>query len=316
MSHVKSIRWVCAGFFALLLACSAWSAEQPAFPTPKDGFKALAKACMDKDQNAIVALLGEEYRDEIFSGDEVDDQAKRAKFVEKCKESARVQNNEEGKAILLVGFERWPFPIPMVKGEKGWTFDTEAGIHEIMARRIGRNELDTIEVCRTYVEAQKAYASKDRDGDEVLEYAQFLGSTPGKKDGLYWEPVEGEELSPLGPMVGEARTEGYEAKGRSAEGKGTAESVNPYHGYLFRIIYKQGKHAPGGEYDYIINDNMIAGFALVAWPVEYGNSGIMTFIVNQQGKVYHKDLGEKTAEKVKDIKKYDPDDTWELVEEE
>lgn len=296
--------------FLLLVTVPAFGSELPVFATPKEGFTALVKACADKDKNAILSLLGESYGDDLFSSDEVDDQATREKFVTLCKQSARVTGDEGNRAVLLAGFERWPFPIPMVKGEKGWTFDTETGIKELLVRRVGRNELNTIEVCKTYVAAQREYASKDRDGDDVLEYAQFLGSTPGAKDGLFWETAEGEEESPLGPFIASARGQGYESKRT-----GSGESVEPYHGYLFRILYKQGKNAPGGDYDYIIKKNMIVGFALVAYPADYGNSGVMTFIVSHTGKVFQKDLGEKTADKAKGIKKYDPDETWELMSE-
>jgi len=204
-----------------------------------------------------------------------------------------------------LGVDGWPFPIPLVKRDGQWLFDTAAGKAEILRRRIGMDELGAIAVCHAYVEAQREYASQDRLGDGVLAYAQFLRSTPGTHNGLFWPANPGEELSPLGPLVAQARVEGYH---RSA--KMMNEQQAPYHGYYFKILTRQGKHAPGGKYNYIINGRMIAGFALVAWPAEWGNTGVMTFIVNQQGKVYQKDLGPKTAKIAKSMTAYDPDDTW------
>ena len=187
------------------------------------------------------------------------------------------------------------------------TFDTEAGKDELLSRRIGKNELSTLQSVRAYVEAQRDYASKDRDGDEVLEYAQKFRSTPGTKDGLYWPPDLDGEMSPLGPLVAEAQDQGYLTKAKEE-----SAAPEPFHGYFFKILTRQGKHAPGGKYDYVINGNMIGGFALVAWPAEYGESGVMTFIVNQQGKVYQRDLGTNTAKIVKKLSAYDPDKDWQV----
>jgi hypothetical protein len=196
-----------------------------------------------------------------------------------------------------------------VRVDNGWHFDTEAGKDEIINRRIGRNELDALKSIRAYVDAQREYASKDRDGDEVLEYAQKFKSSPGKKDGLYWAADEEGEESPLGPLFTEGQAEGYfKATGKEEENTGP----RPFHGYLFRILTGQGKNAPGGQYDYIINGNMIGGFGLVAWPADYGDSGIMTFIINQQGKVYQKDLGPDTDKVAREMKAYDPDSSWSL----
>jgi hypothetical protein len=192
-----------------------------------------------------------------------------------------------------------------VKKDGGWFFDTEAGKEEILHRRIGKNELATLQVMRAYVDAQREYASRDRNGDEVLEYAQRLASTPGAKDGLFWPPGQDGEISPLGPLVAQAQGEGYRL-----EGKGQDSTRQPFHGYLFKILTRQGKHAPGGKYSYLINGHMIGGFALVAWPAEYDESGIMTFIVNQQGRVYQKDLGPKTDKLAAAMKAYDPDKSW------
>ena len=191
-----------------------------------------------------------------------------------------MSTNSDSNLTLEIGADGWPFPIPLVKQGGQWFFDTAAGREEILNRRIGMDELGAIAVCRAYVDAQREYAGQDRMGDGVLAYAQFLRSTPGTHDGLFWPAKPDEELSPLGPLVAAARVEGYHR---------TAKMLNdeqaPYHGYYFKILTRQGKHAPGGKYDYIINGRMIAGFALVAWPAEWGNTGVMTFIVNQQGKI-------------------------------
>jgi hypothetical protein len=208
--------------------------------------------------------------------------------------------------VMVIGKEAWPMPIPIVRDAKGWHFDTAAGADEIIARRIGENELTAIDNLRAYVDAQVQYASEDRDGDDVLEYAQKVNSTAGKKDGLYWETAAGsdEELSPFGPFFGE------HAAYLSLE-----NNEDPFMGYYYRIISRQGENAPGGRYDYVINGNMIAGFAMIAWPAEYGSSGIQTFIVSQNGKVFQTDLGDLTAGAATAIQVYDPDDGWALVTE-
>jgi hypothetical protein len=210
----------------------------------------------------------------------------------------------EDKAIIHLGNTDWPFPIPIVKKGDNWLFDAEQGRQEILNRRIGRNELSAIGAIKGYVEAQFEYANADRDDDDVSEYAQKLRSEPGKFDGLFWEVEEGQPQSPLGPLIAQARAVGYKVKP-------WAEQPSPYHGYYYRILTRQGRNAPGGKYDYIINKNMIAGFGLVAFPAQYGSSGIMTFVVNHQGKIYQKDLGPKTGAIVEKINEYNPDSTWE-----
>jgi hypothetical protein len=209
--------------------------------------------------------------------------------------------------VLEIGTNAWPFPVPIVKNDGKWFFDTVAGREEILNRRIGSNELATLQVMRACVEAEREYASQDRDGNGVLKYAQRFISHPGTRDGLYWPTESDGEISPLGPLVAEAQSEGYGLQSR--EGKARPQ---PYHGYFFKILTRQGKHAPGGKYDYVINGNMIGGFALVAWPAEYGRSGIMTFIVNQQGLIYQKDLGPKTSKLAPDMKRYDLDPGWQV----
>lgn len=225
-------------------------------------------------------------------------------FVSALNETNRIIHQSDSRCVLEVGKDFWPFPVPLVKRDGAWIFDTEAGKEELLNRRIGRNELSTLGTMRAYVQAQREYATKDRDGDEVNEFAQRFASAPGRKDGLYWSPDLDGEISPLGPLVAEAYTEGY-ARSREA-----GAGPEPFHGYLFKVITRQGRSAPGGKYDYVINGNMIGGFALVAWPAEYGESGIMTFVVNQQGRVYQKDLGPKTAKIAAGMKDYNPDATW------
>jgi hypothetical protein len=210
--------------------------------------------------------------------------------------------------ILELGYDLWPFPIPIVKKDGGWFFDTSVGKDELLNRRIGKNELATLPVMRAYVDAQREYASADRDDSEVLKYAQRLVSSPGKHDGLYWPPESDEDESPLGPLVAFAQVEGYSPEMREED----EVERGPYHGYYFKILTRQGKHAPGGKYNYVINGNMIGGFALVAWPAAYGDSGIMTFIVNQRGRVYQKDLGPRTSKIARKRSEYDPDPSWKV----
>ena len=219
-------------------------------------------------------------------------------------------NNSDSNATLELGADGWPFPIPLIKQDGQWHFDTAAGRDEILARRVGRDEIGVINVCHAYVDAQREYARQDRLGDGVLAYAQFLRSTPGTHDGLFWPAKQpGDTLSPLGPLIAQARVEGYQRTAKMLN-----DEQSPYHGYYFKILTRQGKHASGGKYDYIINGRMIAGFALVAWPAEWGNTGVMTFIVNQQGKVYQKNLGTKTAKNAKAMTCYDQDDSWSLAQ--
>jgi hypothetical protein len=277
------------------------------FATPEAAVAAFAAATEAKDTNALQAIFGPAAAD-IENPDQVQAAREFEDFAAALDTTNQLVHESDTNCVLEVGDQSWPFPIPLVKQADGqWFFDTEAGKEEILNRRIGRNELSTLRSVRAYVEAQRDYAGSDRVGNGVLQYAQKIISSPGLKDGLYWPTNLDGEISPLGPLVAHAQATGYEDAGKS---DGTAPE--PYHGYYFKILTRQGKHAPGGKYDYIINGNMIGGFALVAWPAEYGNSGIMTFIVNQQGLVYQKDLGAKTGKLAPAIEKYDPDSTWEL----
>jgi hypothetical protein len=276
------------------------------FATPEQAVSALIKATSTADSSALRAIFGEAAED-LQNPDRVQATNDLNTFTAAFNATNRLVRESDAKYVLEVGTNDWPFPVPLVKMDGRWFFDTEAGEDEILSRRIGKNELATLDAVRAYVEAQREYASRDRDGDGVLEYAQRLASTPGTKDGLYWpEDLDG-EISPLGPLVADAQTENYNLNAR-----GQAETREPFHGYFFKILSRQGKNAPGGKYNYIINGNMIGGFALVAWPAEYGESGIMTFIVNQQGRVYQRDLGPKTAKLASSMREYNPDASWSL----
>jgi hypothetical protein len=280
--------------------------EAQHYPTPDDAAKALLDATRSEDRNQIVTLFGSRGAELLSSGDEVEDRNNREAFVAMAQEKMSVEKTGEDRAAVRVGNTDWSFPIPLVKDGGGWRFDAEQGREEIINRRIGRNELSALGVINGYLEAQFEYANADRDGDGIAEYAQKLHSGPGKFDGLFWEAEAGQPESPLGPLVADARAEGYKVKG-------TGDPPAPYHGYYYRILTRQGADAPGGKYDYIINGHMIAGFGLVAFPADYGSSGVMTFIVNHQGRIYQKDLGPKTREIATVMKEFNPSAGWEPV---
>jgi Protein of unknown function (DUF2950) len=291
---------------------SATSAEKTEktgkkFASPEEAIAALRLAAASADSNALRIVLGPA-SEELQNPDRIQATNELKTFSSALTETNDLVHVSDKLVVLELGADLWPFPIPLVKKDGGWFFDTDAGKDELLSRRVGKNELATLPAMRAYVEAQRDYASTDRDGDEVLEYAQRLVSSPGKQDGLYWPPDFDGDESPLGPLVAYAQVEGYSPELREED---EAER-GPFHGYYFRILTRQGKHAPGGGYSYVINGNMIGGFALVAWPAEYGDSGIMTFIVNQQGRVYQKDLGPKTSRLASRMKVYDPDSTWTL----
>jgi hypothetical protein len=277
---------------------------QKTFGTPEAAVEALVKALREHDEKGLFMIFGPGSETLISSGDAVDDRERMEKFVRLYGEKNRMQQQGETKLILHVGNNDWPFPIPIVKVGEIWRFDTKQGREEILNRRIGENELDTIQTCLAIVDAQREYAALDRDGDGLLAYAQKFESTKGKTDGLYWEVKPGEKQSPLGPLVAKAQGEGY-VKG--------AKNV-PYNGYFYRILTAQGKSDKGGAYSYLVKGKMVGGFALVAYPATYAVSGVKTFIVNHDGVVYQKDLGPKTGKLAKNMKTYDPDKTWEKVE--
>jgi hypothetical protein len=275
-----------------------------AFDSPDEAMKGLKKACETKDKEALREIFGPRIT-ELKSGDDVQDARNFENFARRLAKASRLVPEDDNTVILHIGVEDHPFPVPLVKVKGKWSFDTEAGLEEILNRRIGENEIKAAAVCRGYVLAQQEYLLADHDGDGVMEYAQRLRSTPGKQDGLFWETAGDEPPSPLGALVAEARTEGY-----STRTANDADGPRPYHGYLYKILTRQGSHAPGGKFDYVINGNMVAGFALIAYPVEWGSSGVMTFLVNSNGKVLEKNLGEKTTEIAARIDVYAPDDSW------
>ena len=297
---------VAAVMLSFASCASAPSIKQRAFANPEEAVDALIHAVKSENKEEMLAIFGPDSDELVSSGDDVADRSGRALFTQAFEERNRIKK-EEDSAVLYVGEDDWPLPIPIVKKHNQWKFDTEAGKDEMLSRRIGRNELDVIEVVQAYVDAQREYARKDRDGDAVAEYAQKIRSDEGKRNGLYWDIDSGEAPSPLGPLAAKAAKEGYQ---RQAAG----EEPKPYHGYLYKILTGQGKNAPGGELDYVVKGNMLFGFGLVAYPAEYGASGIMTFAVNHQGVVYEKDLMEGTSKAVARMTKYDPDSTWNIVE--
>ncbi|HXX08850.1 MAG TPA: DUF2950 domain-containing protein [Pseudolabrys sp.] len=285
---------------ALLYAASSVASAQQAFKSPDEAAAALASAAKAGDMKALVTVLGPDGEDIVSSGDEVADAATRQKFVAAYDVKHQIKMDGDNKATMIVGNDDFPVPIPIVRKDGQWKFDTDAGREEILFRRIGRNELDAIQSVLAYVDAQNEYAEKDRTGVGVKAYAQRIISQQGKKDGLYWPTSQGEQPSPLGELVAQATAQGY----RAGAGR------TPYHGYYFKVLTKQGPAAPGGALDYIVRGNMIGGFGLVAYPAEYRNSGVKTFIVSHSGKVYEKDLGPNTAKLAEQITAYNPDKTW------
>ncbi|MBZ5521315.1 MAG: DUF2950 domain-containing protein [Acidobacteriia bacterium] len=294
---------------------SAGPAQPRSFAAPEEAMKALVEAGKAKDRAALADLFGPQY-DKLLSGDEVQDNKELEQFSAAVDESVKLDKTAEDRMIVSIGKDNWPFPIPIVKKTSQWRFDTDAGMQEILNRRIGENELSAIATCRAYVLAQWEYFTEgDHDNDGVAEFAQKFISSVGNREGLYWETGENERPSPMGAMVAAARAEGYSAGQRKAAANPAEHKRSPYHGYYFRILKRQGPHAPGGKYDYVINGNMIAGYALIAYPDKWGSSGIMTFIVNQQGRVYQKNLGPNTLKLAAGITEYDPDVTWKVVKE-
>jgi hypothetical protein len=279
-------------------AFAASSAGQT-FATPREAVAALGKAAAANSLKELRAIFGPEFS-EIANPDLVQATNEVTAFAAAFRESNKLMAAGEKRMVLQFGRDNTEFPVPLIESSGRWLFDTKAGVEELINRRVGRNELDVLEVARTYVQAQREYAARDRDNDEVLEYAQNFHSAPGTKNGLFWSPDLDGSMSPLGPFMAEAEAAGYRKRAER----------QPFHGYYFRILTRQGKHAPGGAYEYTINKNMIGGFALVAWPAEYQVTGVMTFIVNQQGRVFQKDLGARGSELANSMKAYDPDRTW------
>ena len=292
----------------VLAACS--KPNKPsfrAFASPEDAGTALLEAAKSGDQNAALAIFGPESKEIIFSGDAVQDKAAVDRFNAAYGVMHRWRKMPDGTQVLLIGADNFPFPIPLKRGDGGqWFFDAAAGKEEILTRRIGRNELAIIEVCGAVADAQAEYFSQPHDGGAKGQFALKFISDAGKQNGLYWEAPEGQPKSPLGPLAALATTEGYSAK---------SDAHTPFHGYFFRMLTRQGSHAPGGAKDYVVNGKIVGGFAFVAYPADYGNSGIMTFIINQDGVLLQKDLGTTTTQTATAMNEFDPDTSWSRVQE-
>lgn len=299
---------------AMLAAAGCKKAEQSApvsgpkmFASPDEASSAVYKAAKSGDGQALIAIFGPNATDLIISGDPVQDKAGRDKFAAQYDEMHRWGKLTNGGKVLTVGAENYPFPFSLMKNSSGqWYFDTTSAKEEILARRIGGNELATVDVLNAMSDAQIEYFSQTHDGNPVYQFAQKFVSDDGKQNGLYWKAAEDQPESPLGPLAADASADGY--------GGSSKPAPQPFHGYFYRMITKQGSHAVGGAKDYVVKGNMTGGFAILAFPAEYRNSGVMTLMINQDGTVYEKDLGAQTAELARAITEFNPDDTWKRVE--
>jgi hypothetical protein len=294
-------------FLALsLLSGRARATDQKTFATPAEAVQALIKASEDENQEEILAVLGDDVKNLVFSGNTVQDNARMQSFVKAYKTKHAIVTKDSNTRILEVGAGGWPMPIPLVDDAGRWKFDTAAGIQEVLLRRIGHNELGAIAACRGFIDAQRDYAAVGHDGLPAGIYAQKLISDPDKQNGLYWETKEDEPASPIGPFLAKAGGEGYGAS------KGS-EASQPYYDYFYRILQGQGTAAKGGAKSYLSDGKLTGGVALVAYPAQYRVNGVMTFIINQHGVVYQKDLGEKTLDLAGEMTEYNPDSTWKKV---
>ena len=287
------------------LASQAQEKGQTQFPTADAAVQGLIRAVRARDTAGLVHILGTSSEKLVFSGDPVEDESGRQLFVKKAEESTKLVAVGD-QTVLYVGPGRWPFPFPLRQAQSQWYFDTRAGLREALLRRIGENELNAMEVCRAVTAAEALYRKTDYNADGVLEYAGKFRSSPGKQDGLYWPTKPGQPESPLGPLVAKAESEGYHG--------GKAQPV-PYHGYYYRILKAQGPHAPGGDYSYLIHGRMLAGFAVLAYPARWGASGVMTFIINQDGRLYQRNLGASTSNVAPGVSELNPDANWQEVKE-
>ncbi len=299
---------ICAAMMFTVFVLVSFAGETPPkmFSSPQQAINAAIDAVRNNNQTEFINIFGSQGQELFDSGDAVSDLHGRERFLKAYDEKNKLVAQGDNM-VLEIGTEEWPFPIPLVKSGETWFFDTAKGKDELLNRRVGQNELDTIQVCLAIVDAQREYALKDRDGDATPAYAEKFRSDPGQKNGLYWETLEGEPQSPLGEGVAKAREEGYAKNSLS-------EEPVAFHGYFYRMLKAQGENAPGGKYDYIVNGKMIGGFAVVAYPADYGNSGVMTFIVNHDGIVYQSDLGEDTENIAKEMKEFNPGEGWTKVE--
>jgi DUF2950 family protein len=291
----RTIR-ICTAAACLLAATLAYGAGAKRFASPEEAAQALIAAARANDPAALIDVLGPEAKEVVRSGDAAVDKQARERFVKAWGEANKLERAGDGMALVVIGRDGWVFPFPIVKQGASWAFDSSEGKEEILNRRIGRNELSAIKAVQAYVDAQREYYLRNPQGDKLLQYAQRFASSPGRRDGLYFPVKPGEPESPLGPLFDRL--------------KGGAAKRTPYHGYYYRILVGQGSKAKGGAYGYVAQGRMIGGFALVAWPAVYGNTGIVTFLVNHDGVVYQKDLGPGTAAAVGRIKVFNPDESW------
>ncbi len=294
-----------AAVMVLVMGCFSFPsvAQQPGqktFSSAEEASNAIFTAARSNDEKAMLGILGANGKEIVSSGDGAEDSQNRANFAAKYQEMHRLVKEPDGTTVLYIGAKNWPTPIPLVNKGGSWYFDTEAGKREILFRRVGRNEMSTIRVCQELVSAQKEYSGQHS------EYAEKIFSDDGQHDGLYWKAADGEPLSPVGPLVAAAVTESY-AKSRD-------NAPTPYRGYYYHILTREGKNAPGGAKSYMVNGKMTGGFAFVAYPAEYRSSGVMTFIVGEDGVVYQKDLGKKTEALAKGMKEYNPNSSWQKAE--
>jgi len=306
MSGLAGRALVCVAL-AASLCCKSGPREagQRTFQTPEEAAQALNDAAKAQGNDGLMAIFGGDVKDLVDSSDPTTARRNRQVFNVAFKEGWRwIDQGTNGK-MLVIGHESWPFPVPLVKEGNGWRFDTAAGKEEVIARRIGRNELAVIRLCQTYVKAQQLYARQSHDGKPAGAYAATVRSTPGQQNGLYWRAALGQKASPLGDLVAEAAAEGRDL---------TQGQPSPFHGYYFRVLTAQGAAAPGGAKDYSVQNRMSGGFALVAWPAQYDATGVMTFIVNQDGIVRQKDLGPGTDAEAKGMTLYNPDASWEIAQ--
>ncbi|MBV8273487.1 MAG: DUF2950 domain-containing protein [Cupriavidus sp.] len=300
----RHISALLAVFLAWTTCFPSWAGTQApqGFKSPEEAAEALAAAWRSGSTSALIALFGPSGEKLVRSGDPAGERVARSWLASAYDQAHRIEIDEAGKAVLILGKTDWPYPIPLVRQGATWRFDARAGAQQIIDRRVGHNETHAIHVCRTYVQAQLDYGASHHTFDGQREFAQRITSSPGKHDGLYWGASGPEEESPLGPLIAAADAVGYGA----ADGGTKA----PFHGYLFRILTQQGKHAPGGKHDYVVNGHMTGGFSLLAYPAKFGASGVMTFVVNQNGIVYEKNLGPRTGEIARHMQAYDPDRSW------
>jgi hypothetical protein len=302
ISRFAALAVLTAGMAGFPAPAAAQQAGQKTFPSAIEASKALVGALQANDPAALMDILGRDAKDIISSGDEVEDKNNREDFLQKYQQMHRLVTEPDGTTTLYIGAENWPTPIPLAEKGGVWYFDTPAGKEEILYRRIGRNELAVIQVCRELVDAEKEYYAQPHDGASGQQYAQKIFSDPDKHNGLYWQSAPGETESPIGPLLASAEAKGYP--------QNSNHSAQPFLGYHFRLLSGQGAHVPGGAHSYVVDGKMTEGFAFLAYPADYRSSGVMTFIVDEDGIVYQKDLGSRTAEIAKTLTRYDRDATW------